>query len=226
MPLRSATERMGESLGTTTASSAGRGTVAPTYTRGAPAAWAKMGGASPTSPKSIEPTFSASNCTGPAVNSVQVTFTPSGARRFSSVPRPFKMDSQPFWWPMRSTRLPSCAQAARLAPKVPNVAALARPAAMRWRREEENFEAVMTNPIQGWVRVGKAAPTPRTRVLKNGGKRRESALSARSAYTLHRTWAKGTAGNCVAVPSTGRKASFTSTFTASSRRRAISGPTL
>ena len=36
--------------------------------------------------------------------SVQVTLTPSGASSFSSVPRPFRMESQPFWWPTRSTR--------------------------------------------------------------------------------------------------------------------------
>src|SRR4051812_16750291 len=71
-----------------------------------------MGGASPTSPKSMEPTFSASSCTGPAVNSVHFTVTPSGARRFSSVPRPLRTLSGPFWLPMRSWRAGAWASAA------------------------------------------------------------------------------------------------------------------
>src|SRR5256885_2857961 len=36
------------------------------------------------SPKSMEPTFSASSCTGPALNSIQRTDTPSGADRKST----------------------------------------------------------------------------------------------------------------------------------------------
>ena len=56
----------------------------------------------------MEPTFSASSCTGPALNSIQRTDTPNGASRFSSVPRLFRMDSQPFWWPRAARGHPPC----------------------------------------------------------------------------------------------------------------------
>ncbi|MNU09103.1 hypothetical protein D3C72_2554830 [compost metagenome] len=64
----------------------------------APAAWAKIGGASPTVPKSMLPTFKPSSSTGPAGNSVHFTPTPCSARRFSSVPRPFNKVRVPYFW--------------------------------------------------------------------------------------------------------------------------------
>ena len=97
LPFRSATPRSGESLGTRMASLAGAAGSLPTYTSAAPAAWAKIGGASPTVPKSIEPTFRPSSNCGPAGNSVHFTVTPCSARRLSSVPNALTMVSVPYF---------------------------------------------------------------------------------------------------------------------------------
>src|SRR5580704_4024417 len=71
----------------------------------APAAWAKIGGESPTGPKSAAPTFSDSKSCGPAGNSAQVTDQPSGFSRSSMVPRCLRKTrlTAPFWKAMRNT---------------------------------------------------------------------------------------------------------------------------
>src|SRR6185369_1749627 len=73
----------------------------------APAAWAKTGGASPVVPKSMLPAASASRSCGPPGNSVHLTVTPSGARRFSSSPRTWSTMRVPYFctpiWIVRSS---------------------------------------------------------------------------------------------------------------------------
>ena len=62
-----------------------------------PAAWAKMGGASPVNPTSMEPTFRPSSSCGPAGNSSHCTLMPCAARRLSSDPRALSTTKLPYF---------------------------------------------------------------------------------------------------------------------------------
>src|SRR5690606_14655868 len=97
-PRRSLTLRMGESAGTTIASFSGLGIPEAMYKRGVFAAWAKIGGVLPVCPMSMLPTFIASSSCGPAGKWNHSTRTPRGFRRFSSVPRAFRMLRVPNFW--------------------------------------------------------------------------------------------------------------------------------
>lgn len=97
LPFRSATLLIAESLGTRMASLVGDGGSLPTYTSAAPAACANTGGASPTVPKSMEPTFKPSSSCGPAGNSVHFTVMPCAARRLSRSPSARTMVRVPYF---------------------------------------------------------------------------------------------------------------------------------